>query len=160
MDQAFVVRSADAVQFTTTPTDTMRFLCPGGPEMPDVTDETLSPGDGPPLHRHPWATWEVVIEGALRVRIGDETIEVGPGDLFFTPPDIPHTFMAIGDTPSRLIGVNWPGGFHVLYADLAAAFAGDGPPDFAAMAAAAAQHGAEILGPPMAVTDGINPTEA
>lgn len=157
MDQARIVRAADAPAYTTTPTDTMRFLCCGGDEMPDVTDEVLAPGDGPPLHRHPWATWEVVVQGRLRVRIGDEDHELGPGDLFFTPPGVVHAFAAIGTEPVRLIGVNWPGGFHRLYPKLAAAFAGDGPPDFGALAAAAAEHGAEVLGPPLAAGDGPPP---
>jgi mannose-6-phosphate isomerase-like protein (cupin superfamily) len=152
MTDPYITRGAEALTFTTTPTDVMRFLCAGSEHLPDVTDETLSPGDGPPLHRHPWATWEVVVSGAVRVRIADVEYEVGQGDLVYTPPDVPHTFMAVGEGPARLIGVNWPGGFHRLYAELAPAFAGDGPPDFGAMVAAAARHGAEILGPPMAVT--------
>jgi hypothetical protein len=49
-----------------------------------------------------------------------------------------------------VIGMNWPGGFHHLYAELSAAFT-SGAPDFAAMAASAQRHGAEILGPPLAV---------
>lgn len=153
MDLPLVTRGTEALSFTTTPTDHMRFLCPGGPELPDVIDGRMAPGDGPPLHRHPWVTWDVVVEGRLRVRIGEETFEVGPGDLVFTPSGAAHTFMVIGDSPARVIGVNWPGGFHHLYAELAEAFAGDGPPDFGAMSAAAARHGAEILGPPLAVLE-------
>jgi len=153
VNQPIVTRGDEALSFTTTPTDRMRFLCPGGADMPDVMDERLAPGDGPPLHRHPWATWEVLVEGRLRVRVGEETFELESGDLLFTPPDVPHTFMAIGDGPARLVGINWPGGFHHLYAELAKAFSGDGPPDFGAMAAAATRHGAEILGPPLAVLE-------
>jgi mannose-6-phosphate isomerase-like protein (cupin superfamily) len=147
---SMVVRRSEALAFTTNPTDVLRFLCPGNGEMPDITDETLAPGDGPPLHRHPWMTWEVVVEGRLLVRIGDRDVEVGDGDMFFTGPGVPHSFMVIGDGPARLIGVNWPGGFHHLYAELSAAFT-SGAPDFAAMAEAAQRHGAEILGPPLAV---------
>lgn len=152
MDKSYVTRGGEALAFTTTPTDQMRFLVPGDEDAPDITDERLAAGDGPPLHRHPWVTWEVVVEGRIRARVGDETHDLGPGDLFYTAPDVPHTFMAL--TEARLIGVNWPGGFHHLYAKLAAAFTGDGPPDFAAMGAAAAEHGAEILGPPLAVLEG------
>ena len=151
MEPNIVTRGAVALAFTTTPTDTLRFLVAGDDESPDITDERLAPGDGPPLHRHPWMTWEVVIEGRVRAMVGDQTHELGPGDLLFTPPDVPHTFMAVTD--ARLVGINWPGGFHHLYAKLAAAFPADGPPDFGAMAAAAAAHGAEILGPPLAVLE-------
>ncbi|RIK40750.1 MAG: hypothetical protein DCC58_13445 [Chloroflexi bacterium] len=153
-EDSLLVRGSEALSFTTTPTDTMRFLWAGDGSTPDVTEERLAPGDGPPLHRHPWATWEVVIEGELLFRIGDEEFEVGPGDLIYAPPNVVHTFMAVGTEPARLIGVNVPGGFHKLYAELAAAFTGDGPPDFGAMAVAAARYGAEILGPPLAVSGG------
>lgn len=153
MEPRTVTRRAEALSFTTTPTDTLRFLVAGDGEQPDITDETLAPGDGPPLHRHPWITWEVVVEGTVRARVGDDTVDLETGDLLFTPPDVPHTFMATGDRPARLIGINWPGGFHHLYGELAAAFAPGGPPDFGAMAAAAARHGAEILGPPLAVLE-------
>lgn len=156
MPASSVVRRADALTFTTTPTDVMRFLVPGDEHRPDIVDETLAPGDGPPLHRHPWVTWEVVVEGRIRARIGDETHELGVGDLLFTPADVPHTFMAIGDVPARVVGINWPGGFHRLYAEIAATFA-DGAPDPAAMAGAAARHGAEILGPPLAVLEAAQP---
>jgi hypothetical protein len=72
--------------------------------------------------------------------------------LFFTPPNAVHTFSVIGEGPARVIGFHFPGGFHKLYAEIATAFTSDGPPDFAAMAAAATRHNAEIVGPPIAAT--------
>jgi quercetin dioxygenase-like cupin family protein len=150
MSGSIVSRSCDALTFTTAPTDVMQFLALGGDESPDVYLERLAPGDGPPMHRHPWVTWEVVVDGQIRALVGDQTFELGPGDLLFTPPNVPHTFMAIGETEARIVGVNWPGGFHHLYAETAALFHAGAPPDFGALAAAAAAHGAEILGPPLA----------
>lgn len=150
MSTPLVVRHQDAVAFTTTPTDVMTFLATGDEGSPDIYVETLAPGDGPPLHRHPWMTWEVVVAGRIRALVGDETFELGPGELLVTPPDVPHTFMAIGTGEAQTVGVNWPGGFHRLMTELAPLFQVGGPPDFGAMAAAAARHGAEILGPPLA----------
>ena len=149
MDQPIVTRAAGAPSFTTTSTDLMAFLACGDCESPDVYVETMAPGDGPPLHRHPWMTWEVVVEGSVRALVGDDTYDLEAGDLLFTPPDVPHTFMATGDG-AKLVGINWPGGFHRLYAELSALFETDGEPDFAAMSDAAARHDAEILGPPLA----------
>ncbi|MGI9053809.1 MAG: cupin domain-containing protein [Ilumatobacteraceae bacterium] len=150
MNTPIVTRRDDALTFTTAPTDVMRFLALGDNISPDVYVERLAPGDGPPLHRHPWMTWEVVVEGRLRARVGGDTYELAAGDLLFTPPDVPHTFMAIGDGEAQIVGINCPGGFHHLYAELAPLFQTGGPPDFAQMAAAADRHGAEILGPPLA----------
>jgi hypothetical protein len=53
------------------------------------------------------------------------------------------------DVPARLIGMNWPGGFHRLNRELAAAFRGGGRFDLGAMAAAAAGYDTEILGRPL-----------
>ena len=151
MDPSLIRRRDDVQPFNLTPTDTMRFVFEGGPDTPDVMDETLAPGDGPPLHSHPWMTWEVVVEGRLRVVMGDDEFEVGPGDGVFTPPDVPHSFMATGDSPARVIGINWPGGFHRLYTAFGALVAEHGELDPSRMAAAAAEHGATIMGPPLAV---------
>jgi mannose-6-phosphate isomerase-like protein (cupin superfamily) len=136
--------------YTTSPTDVMTFLQVGGDDAPDITDERLGPGDGPPFHSHSWATWEVVLEGRLFVRIGAVDTEVGAGEVFFTPPDVPHGFVVVGDESARVLGFHWPGRFHGLYAEIATAFSADGPPDFGAMVQAAARHDAEILGPPIA----------
>lgn len=148
-----IVRADEALSFTTTPTDHMRFLLEGDASVPDIYDERLMPGDGPPWHRHPWATWDTVIEGKVRFRIGDQTIDAEAGDLVFSPPNVPHAFMGAGHGGSRILGVNIPGGFHRLYAELAAAFDDSGAADFVAMTEAAARHGAEILGPPLAILE-------
>lgn len=150
MDGPIVTRGADALTFTTAPTDVMRFLALGDNSSPDVYVESLAPGDGPPLHSHPWVTWEVVVEGRLRALVGDDTYELSTGDLLFTPPNVVHTFMAIGEAQAQIVGINWPGGFHNLYAELAPLLQADGPPDFGALIAAGARHGAEILGAPLA----------
>jgi quercetin dioxygenase-like cupin family protein len=149
-------RRADQRRFTLTPSDTMHFVFEGGDESPDFMDETFGPGDGPPLHRHPWMTWELVVSGRVLVMIGDDTWEAAAGDAVFTPPDVPHTFMAIGDSAARVVGINWPGGFHRMYAEFESIVAEQGALDPGAMAAAAQRHGAEILGPPLAVLRGAD----
>ncbi|MBJ3784768.1 cupin domain-containing protein [Devosia sediminis] len=55
------------------------------------------PGQGPPLHTHPYAETWFVQEGRARVQIGDEVYEAGPGDIGTAPPDTPHKFTNIGD---------------------------------------------------------------
>ena len=48
-----------------------------------------------------------LVEGKARVRIGDETFEVGPGTVFYIPPNTDHELINIGDGPlvNLLIGV-------------------------------------------------------
>lgn len=148
-----LTRSTDALTLSTSPTEAMTFLSEGDADTPDVVRESMDAGDGPPLHEHPWATWEVVVRGQLKVVIDDESFLAGPGDLIYTPPNAVHTFMAT--EPSEVIGMNWPGGFHHLYVALADIMSGPGEPDFGAMAAAAQEHGATLHGPPLAVTEAL-----
>ena len=94
-DDVKITRSADAVMHSFSPTETMRFLLSGGDGEPDVMVEEFGRGDGPPMHRHPWATWSVVVEGQVRVVAGDTDIELGSGDFCYTGPDVPHAFVGL-----------------------------------------------------------------
>ena len=52
--------------------------------------------DGPaaepdPPHSHPHEQMCYVASGELVVHIGDEQQQLGPGDLFTVPPNVPHT---------------------------------------------------------------------
>ncbi len=146
-----LVRAADALTYRLSDTDTMKFLFAGDDSSPDVMDQTLAPGEGPPLHSHPWVTWDVVVEGHVRFVLGDETIDAGPGDGVFTPPEVPHTFMAIGDGPARMVSMNWPGGFHRLYAEIDRSAKENGEVDPGEIAELGAPMGVQVLGPPLAV---------
>ena len=56
MSTPIVTRGDDALTFTTSPTDVMRFW-PAATRTRRMSHvEELAPGDGPPLHRHPWVT--------------------------------------------------------------------------------------------------------
>ncbi len=47
---------------------------------------------------HPQEQFGYVISGALEATIGDETATLSAGDSYFIPSDIPHRFVAIGQT--------------------------------------------------------------
>jgi mannose-6-phosphate isomerase-like protein (cupin superfamily) len=50
-------------------------------------------GTGPPLHFH--ATQEdsfFVLEGVLSLQLGDDVVELEPGDFATAPPGVPHSF--------------------------------------------------------------------
>lgn len=64
------------------------------------------PGKGPPLHQHPYVETLFMIEGRARVTIGDETREVGPGEIAVVPAHTPHRFINIGQTTLRQIDVH------------------------------------------------------
>ncbi len=59
--------------------------------------DRAAPGDGPPLHSHPYPETWVVQRGAGRMRLGDEEIAIVAGDIIVLPADIPHRFWATGE---------------------------------------------------------------
>lgn len=61
-----------------------------------VIDFDDGPGKAPdPPHSHPHEQVSYVVEGELIVHIGDESTQLGPGDIFAVPPDIPHTIQLL-----------------------------------------------------------------
>lgn len=57
-----------------------------------ISDKTLVAS-----HTHPEEQMGFIVKGILKVTIGDETVEMTAGDAYFVPPDIPHSFIAVGD---------------------------------------------------------------
>jgi quercetin dioxygenase-like cupin family protein len=55
-------------------------------------------GEGANPHQHPQEQIMVVISGRLRVTLGGETAELGPGDAFHALPMVPHQVTALEDT--------------------------------------------------------------
>jgi len=61
---------------------------------------TLLPGGRIPKHLHPEIEHEqYVLGGRMRLGLGGEVLEVGPGDVVFIPPGTPHWYENIGDEP-------------------------------------------------------------
>lgn len=105
------------------------------------------PGFAPPLHvHHSDDEAFYVVSGGMRVSCGDDTWDAAAGSFVFLPRELPHAFAVLGDEPLRLLQLTWPAGFERFAAEVSTA--PSGPPDFGLLAAAAARHGYEILGPP------------
>lgn len=112
-----------------------------------IVEDVRRPGDGPPLHRHARED-EIfrVLEGRFRFRVGEETIEAGPGDTAFLPRAVPHAFINAGEVTGRLLVVLQPGGFEQFFLDVAAESL-EPPADMPRVAELAARYGLEFLGP-------------
>jgi mannose-6-phosphate isomerase-like protein (cupin superfamily) len=93
-----------------------------------LVDYTAAAGfPGPPPHIHREMTdMFFVLEGTLTLRVGEETLEAGPGTFAMVPPGTVHTFSNPGSEPVRFLSLVSPGGFERYFRDLAAAV-GDGP---------------------------------
>lgn len=118
--------------------------------------EHLSPrGTGSPLHvHHREDEWFHVLEGELTVWV-DGRVHVVPGGGFvFLPAGRPHTFLVTSETAHFLV-VTGPGGFEGFVREVGVPAPrreipppSAEPPDVAALTAAAARYGVDIIGPP------------
>jgi mannose-6-phosphate isomerase-like protein (cupin superfamily) len=64
------------------------------------------PGQGPPLHTHPYVEVAFTIEGRASITVGDETRDVNAGGIMVIPPNTPHRFVNSGETILRQIDVH------------------------------------------------------
>jgi quercetin dioxygenase-like cupin family protein len=67
---------------------------------------TAKPGQGPPLHTHPYVEVAFTIEGRATITVGDETREVKAGSIVVIPPNTPHRFVNSGDMVFRQVDVH------------------------------------------------------
>jgi mannose-6-phosphate isomerase-like protein (cupin superfamily) len=64
------------------------------------------PGEGPPLHMHPYVEVAFTIEGTATITVGDETRDVNAGGVVVIPAGTPHRFINSGATILRQIDVH------------------------------------------------------
>lgn len=114
-------------------------------------------GHGSPLHVH---TREdetfYVIDGELRIEVGDEVFRVGPGMTAFGPRGLQHRFTVTSEE-ARFLLIASPAGLEnfvragaepATEPRIPDATTTAAPPSPEALAALAAEYGIEILGPP------------
>ena len=104
-------------------------------------ESVIAPGfPGPPPHVHEELhDTFYVLEGALTVRLGDETKELAAGSFVCVPPGVVHTFSNPGDAPVRLLNFNTPAWFENYMRDLAKLLA-EGTPTPEQMAEVASRY--------------------
>jgi mannose-6-phosphate isomerase-like protein (cupin superfamily) len=76
-----------------------------------IFNHQTGPGQGPRLHRHPYAETFVVHSGRGRFTIGTETVEAGPGDILVVPANTPHKFESLGPEPMISTNIHASGRF-------------------------------------------------
>ena len=69
----------------------------------------VPPGGTTTLERHAHDHGVVLQRGRARVTLGDQTPELGPGDVVYVAPGELHSFEAIGDEPLAFICVRSAG---------------------------------------------------
>jgi quercetin dioxygenase-like cupin family protein len=64
------------------------------------------PGQGPPLHTHPYVEVIFMLEGSATVTLGDETREVKAGAIAVVPANTPHRFVNTGSSLLRQLDIH------------------------------------------------------
>jgi mannose-6-phosphate isomerase-like protein (cupin superfamily) len=112
-------------------------------------------GFGPPRHVHRSEDEAfLVLEGGLHVACGHDEWDAAPGSFVLLPRGVPHAFVVTSRQPVVALQLTNPAGFEHFVADVGRPAEGEGlpsptPPDIPRLAAAAARHDTEIMGPPL-----------
>ena len=64
------------------------------------------PGQGPPLHTHPYVEVAFTVEGTASITVGKDTHEVKAGAIVVIPANTPHRFVNSGNTVLRQIDIH------------------------------------------------------
>jgi quercetin dioxygenase-like cupin family protein len=64
------------------------------------------PGQGPRLHHHPYDETFIILEGHVRVTVGDAALDGGAGDIVIGPAGVPHGFINLGPGLARLVCIH------------------------------------------------------
>jgi len=111
-----------------------------------VMEMTVPVGMGPPPHTHAGPEMVYVLEGTLRYRIGDQTLEGAPGSLFYIPEGVTENFEPTSTT--RLLITYLPGGLDKFFAEIGEPATvreipppPDTPPNAEALGAAGSRYG-------------------
>ena len=60
-----------------------------GPKMM-ICEFSLQAGSVLPIHTHPHEQAGYVVSGKIRLTLGEETHDLGPGDSYYAAPNVPH----------------------------------------------------------------------
>jgi quercetin dioxygenase-like cupin family protein len=118
-----------------------------------LVEHLVPAGSASPWHVHHTEDESFyVVEGHLTVVVGEQRLSLGPGGYAFGPRDIPHAFRVEDESVARILLFTTSGDFaNFILAASEPAAAPTLPepqePDVARLAALAAAHGTEILGP-------------
>jgi quercetin dioxygenase-like cupin family protein len=112
-----------------------------------IVESIEPPGSGSPLHVHHGeaeAFW--IIEGTLELTCGEDTLTASAGDFVYTPRDIPHKYVVVGEKPARVLLLFSRPGFEQFFLDAGAPLdaPASGPPDPRVLE----RYQLEVLAPP------------
>jgi mannose-6-phosphate isomerase-like protein (cupin superfamily) len=120
----------------------------------DYVEGTIRYLGGPPMHVHHFQDETFyVVEGALRFKVGEETLDLEAGDFAYIPRGVAHGYVNMRQEPARGLGIFVPGGFDRFMDEVGQL--PSGPPDPDKLRELSEKYGQEVVGPPLAVALGL-----
>jgi quercetin dioxygenase-like cupin family protein len=121
-----------------------------------LVEGLLPPGAMTPLHVLPHASQILyVLEGEMKAYLPGVSRVLRRGECMNQPAGVPQTHSVTSPEPARVLAVTSPAGFERFVAEagrpaesLTLPPPEQSPPDLDRLAAIAAEHGIELLGPP------------
>ena len=68
----------------------------------------FQPGSAYPLHSHEREQFSFMLSGRMRLTVGEEVTEIGPGDMWHAPGNVVHGGGILGDEPVVFVDVYSP----------------------------------------------------
>lgn len=59
-------------------------------------------------HSHPHEQFSILLRGRMRLTVGDEVRDIGPGDMWYAPANVVHGGELLGDEPVVFIDIYGP----------------------------------------------------
>ena len=147
---AVVVRDGEGETVGWGPAGAIRFLA--GAESTDgsfsVVEVREEPGSAAPLHvHHGEAEAFYVVEGAIELTCGEQTLTAAAGDFVYTPLGVPHKYAVVGDRAARVLLLFSRPGFERFFAEGGTPVGEPpaGPPDPEAMKRLLDRYDLELL---------------
>lgn len=107
----------------------------------------LTSNGGPPLHVHPnQDEWFYVVEGEYTFQVGVERYSMKTGDTIFLPRKVPHAFIQLSEKGKMIVSYLPAGRMEAFFA---VSDQWTSPPTKEEMMKAFADHGMEVVGPPL-----------
>ncbi|HEY3756777.1 MAG TPA: cupin domain-containing protein [Opitutaceae bacterium] len=117
-----------------------------------IYDTTRTQRGGPALHRHfRQDEWFYVLHGEFVVKVGEDTLHLGPGDSAFAPRMIPHVWAMLSEGQGRMLVLFQPAGSMEDFFHGMSRISPNIPKDQEVFRHLWATHGQEMLGPPLSI---------
>ena len=72
------------------------------------------PGASYTLHTHPHEQFSVLLQGRLRLTVGDDVRDIGPGDMWYAPANVVHGGEILGEEAVVFVDVYGPPSDRIL----------------------------------------------